>query len=222
MLDLKKFLVIAEPGYLRMNIRTDVAMHAVVGARRRHGGVHRQVRQALLALLAVAVVSVFSAAPIVSQTKMFKFNPAELVWQEHRDERLGYRIEMPGTPQVLVEEHPPVKETTVELSFDLINFSVTIARFPTLIIGKRAREILEERGQALRGAVGANIWRPLTIDGFVGREDMTEQHDFRAIYRNVVVGNRVITVAVAWHPTDETNAAATRFIDSFRLLSSGQ
>jgi hypothetical protein len=179
-------------------------------------------RHALLAAL-VATLSVVSAAPTVSQTKeMLKFNAGELVWQEHRNERFGYRIEVPGRPQVLVEDDPAVKETTLELWFDLMNFSVSITQFPNLIVGKQAREILEERGKTYQRAVGANRWRPLTINGFAGREDVIERDDFKAIFRNVVVGNRVIQVTVTWHPTGETNAAATRFIDSFQLLSTAQ
>jgi hypothetical protein len=66
--------------------------------------------------------------------------------------------------------------------------------------------------------VGAPRSSPLTIDGFPGRENAAEMPDYKAVYRNMVVGNRIIVVNVGWHPTADTDAAAERFLRSFSLF----
>ena len=153
----------------------------------------------------------------VAAAEMSKFKSAEVTWQEYRRDDLGFRIELPGKPEITVEKDPAFKETVVELPFDVMTFSVTVVEFPKVLSAQQAEQELEGRGVAQK-AVGATGSSEFTIDGFPGRENVAETRDYKAVYRNMVVGNRTILVNVGWHPTVDTDAAAQRFLQSFALV----
>src|SRR5689334_17396004 len=81
----------------------------------------------LLAVVGLFILLACDPRPAGSEVLMFK--PAELVWAEYRREDLGFRIEMPGKPQIAVGNDPALKETIVELSYDVVTFSVTVLEF---------------------------------------------------------------------------------------------
>ena len=146
------------------------------------------------------------------------FKPAELVWAEYRREDLGFRIEMPGKPQIAVGNDPALKETIVELSYDVVTFSVTVLEFQKALTPQEAEQELEARAAMARTAMDAARSRSFTMDGIPVRESVAEMDGYKAVYRNAVVGNRAILLNVAWHPTVDTNAAAERSLQSFALL----
>jgi hypothetical protein len=69
---------------------------------------------------------------------------------------------------------------------------------------------------------GAGFSR-FTMNGCPGREDIVMHKDgFKATYRTVVCGGRVIQLSVSWVSRDDTDPAVERFLRSFRLLPGQQ
>ena len=161
-------------------------------------------------------------APAAAQTAdEFVFKPGKLTWQEYRRDDFGFRVEMPGEPKVYLDPDPApfVKQTLVELPFDKVSFSVTIKEHDRTLTLAQENELLDRFGSIIQRALGGKGFTRFTMNGYPGREDVDEQKDdFRAVYRNVVVGKRVIQLNVGWYPGADTNAAAQRFLRSFTLL----
>src|SRR5262245_20583594 len=69
----------------------------------------RPSRRTCLSLLATAVATpavLAPTAPTAQAADQSRFKPAELTWQEYRNEAFGFRIEMPGRPEVFLDPDP--------------------------------------------------------------------------------------------------------------------
>ena len=181
-------------------------------------------RRAWLPLLVAAVLTpailVLTPAPVVAQTKHeYKFNPAKLSWQEYRRDDLGFRIEMPGAPEVMADESPDKlsKETSAELMFDRVTFAVIVRESPQIgaLTFAQADEELVYFANCLEPLWGVKpkLTR-FTMNGTPGLEFIFERKDWIMHYRAVVYGGSLIVVSV----DDSIGQAAQRFLKSFALL----
>ena len=102
------------------------------------------------------------------------------------------------------------------------DFYVYFTEFPEVVLPDKWFSTLRD-GHAILGRDSLRRDSSLMMNGFPVREFRFEQAGFFVISRNVVVGNRAISIVV-WslsHPRSiEENPAVRRFLNSFTLLPS--
>jgi hypothetical protein len=148
---------------------------------------------------------------------------AQEVWREFRRDDLGFRVELPGEPEI-EEEEDDVKDVMIR-SFD------ARVDYEKILMGIHHVEYKdpvspEEEFEALREGLRKGGFPPtreaaLTINGFPAREFICEADDnINIIHRRVVMGRFTLGVGVAGEHEVHDSPHTRRFLDSFKLLRS--
>jgi hypothetical protein len=139
-------------------------------------------------------------------------------WREYRREDLGFRIEMPGVPEIEEETGDLTQNmirsinATVEVDDTAIIFGVTFTTYKAV-----AAETWFKLFREGLSRIGAPITEtPITINGFPGRELVIESETIGGVYRTVVMDDATVTAAAIGDRRG--NPAVARFLDSFTLL----
>ena len=151
-------------------------------------------------------------APAAAQTAdKFVFKPGELTWQEYRRDDFGFRVEMPGEPNIEAQQ----SGMHAEVSFDVAAFGVTVRETTQgrAITSEEAAAVLDAQGKAIQASypgIKFHLTR-FTMNGCPGREDKVVGTAGTDIYRAVVCGGRYILLTVMYMPRDDTSSHGRAF-----------
>ena len=179
---------------------------------RRHGHRNALSRRAFVAALA-ATAAVPMASPARAQIQWHKLD----IWKPYRREDLGFEVEMPGEPEIDVEEDEDGKSIDAEFLFVGMMFGATHRESKRVLsltdVSAHQRKIAQRaKGRIIRET-------SFSLDGLPAIEIVSELEDaFVSILRAVVIGNRLITVDVIGGPDIAADPSALRFLNSFKLL----
>ena len=146
-------------------------------------------------------------------------------WQEYRRDDLGFKIEMPGKPEIESTEDKSadrtVQSTKADVTYGDAMFSVSVDQ--TYVKGASIRpddEYLNRSRRGMEKALGlkATSEKQFTTNGFPGHEFMFDVKGYYHLIRMIVLENRVITVSVNGNRSLETDPVVRRFLDSFAVL----
>jgi hypothetical protein len=177
----------------------------------------RKSRLVLAAVAVLAVVTLPASTTAFAQT-----------WQEYRSDELGFKVEMPGTPQVEEEEDEEtvdnntqkIKWTTVQLDHEEASLGVSSAQFEK---GFRQRPIdayVDDLLKRTEKALGVKVTRQnrLTMNDKPVREFFVETDGFCLVARLVFLDDRIIQVIATSIMPLAANPIVERFLQSFALL----
>ena len=172
-------------------------------------------RRRLVAVVAGAAATVTSFALLASAARAQA--PA---WREYRNNDMGFRVEMPGTPKV--------EEQTGDQSEPWTRIVSAQVELNDMILGvqcaeNRAATSAEDQHKLQREAMvaeGMPVTReePRTVSGLPARDFIRESGELNYIYRVVIVGNRTIRASVFGERSIHGHANVRRFLDSLTLL----
>jgi hypothetical protein len=180
---------------------------------RRHGRRRAFSRRTCLSAL-VAAATAPMASPARAQIQWHKLD----IWKPYRREDLGFEVEMPGEPEIDIEEDEDGKSINAEFLFVGMMFGATHRESKRVLsvadVSAHQRNIAQRaKGRIMRET-------SFSMDGLPAIEIVSELEDaFVCILRAVVIGNRLITVDVIGGPDIAADPSALRFLNSFRLLS---
>ena len=175
-------------------------------------------RRSLMSGLAAATASVGLSAGLISATAQA---PA---WREYRNNEMGFRVEMPGTPKVEEQNGEPsdpfIKTVDAQVEFnDMllgVHCSDNRAAFSTEEQYKLQREGM------VAGGMPVTREEARTVSGNPARDFIRESDDLNYIYRVVNVGKRTIGISAFGERSIHGNPNVRRFLDSLTLLQGGR
>jgi len=153
-------------------------------------------------------------------------------WHDHRDNELGFRVEVPARMFALTQMSGEFTLTEPPLKVMVTRWTHVRTRFDGMT--------LDAHGMEFRGtppAEGLSKWQregkptggkpasreeECTVSGVPGRQFIREADDTNFISRLVVVDNRAIVVSVSGARSIHGNPTASRFLDSLTLLRGGR
>jgi hypothetical protein len=145
-------------------------------------------------------------------------------WKEYRNNEMGFRVEMPGTPKV--------EEQTGDASEPWTRMISAQVELNDMILGvqcaeNRAATSAEEqykrhREEMVAGGMPVTREEARTVSGNPAREFIRESGDLNFIYRVVNVGKRTIALSVFGERNIHGNPNVRRFLDSLTLLQGGR
>ncbi len=145
---------------------------------------------------------------------------AAAAWREYRNNEMGFRVEMPGTPKVEEQSGDPSDPFTksvdaqVELNDMLLGVHCTENRAAA---PAEDQYKLQREGMAA-GGMAVTREEARTVSGNPARDFIRESGDLNYIYRVVNVGKRTIGISVFGERDIHGNPNVRRFLDSLTLL----
>jgi hypothetical protein len=149
---------------------------------------------------------------------------AAAAWREYRNDEMGFRVEMPGTPKVEEQNGDPsdpfIKsiDAQVELNDMLLGVHCTENRAASSADDQYK---LQREGMAA-GGMAVTREEARTVSGNPARDFIRESGDLNYIYRVVNVGKRTIGISVFGERNIHGNPNVRRFLDSLTLLQGGR
>src|SRR4051794_35734096 len=125
---------------------------------------------------------------------------AQDVWREFRRDDLGFRVELPGEPEI-EEDEDDVKDVTirwfdVQVDHEKIRMGVHHVEYKDPV--SPAEEFAAVREGLRRGGFPLTRETELTVNGFPAREFVCEADDnINLIHRRIVMGRFTLAVGVA-------------------------
>jgi hypothetical protein len=177
-------------------------------------------RRCVLSALAGAATTLTSLAAH-SRAAQAEAAPA---WREYRNDEMGFRVEMPGTPKVEEQNGDPgdpfIKsvDAQVELNDVLLGVHCTENR----AAASAGDQYKLQREGMVAGGMPVTREEARTVSGNPARDFIRESGDLNYIYRVVNVGKRTIAVSVFGERNIHGNPNARRFLDSLTLLQGGR
>jgi hypothetical protein len=141
------------------------------------------------------------------------------VWQEYRRTDLGFRVEMPGVPQVETEQDDLTRSVDAHVDYEQTRFAIYWQEWSSAQIEEELDASFRERMRAAGMAVNRETY--LVMSGVPAREFVhksDDPDDVNYIMRHVVMGKETIAVnAIGGHGI-HNSPTVRRFLDSFALL----
>jgi len=167
-------------------------------------------------------VAAVAAASAVLGVKMARAQGD--IWREYRREDLGFRIEMPGQPEITVEEADDkdiwIRATDAEVNRDNNLFGAHCTEWKNVQSAEEQFELIREGIRKLGMSATREV--PMTMNGFPAREFIRATEDYNFIHRLVVMEKLSIAAAVHGDPNMHSDPIVRRFFESFRLLRSAR
>jgi hypothetical protein len=159
-----------------------------------------------------------------SASAVLEWNVAQAqdVWREFRRNDAGFRIEMPGDPEVDDDKGLPtdpwIRVINARVEYEQIAFDILYIEFKQ---NRSEEEWFRGMRDGLNPAFKMVAETPLTMSGFQGREIIAESAELKldAVYRSFVVLNNSAIISVSAIGA-VANPNARRFLDSFMLFRS--
>jgi hypothetical protein len=145
-------------------------------------------------------------------------------WREYRNDEMGFRVEMPGTPKVEEQNGDPsdpfIKSVDAQVELNDMLLGVHCAE-------NRAASSAEEQYKLQRegmvaGGMPVTREEARTVSGNPARDFIRESGELNYIYRVVNVGKRTIGISVFGERNIHGNPNVRRFLDSLTLLQGGR
>jgi len=166
------------------------------------------------------VVSLLAAAASTPTILAVQARAQGDVWREYRRDDLGFRIEMPGEPEVEeVEDEAKdilIRSIDAQVDYEKILFGIHHTEYKNVVSAEEEFQFFREGMQ--KGGFPVTREAPLTIDGFPAREFICQSNDINIIQRLVVLGKFTIGVGVAGEREVHDSPLPRRFFASFQLL----
>jgi len=163
------------------------------------------------------VIPLLAAAASVSPVFMAR---AQDVWREYRRDDLGFRVEMPGEPDVDETEDEAkdivLRSLDAQVDYEKIIFGVHHTEYKNAVSADEEFALLR-KGMAT-GGFAVTREAALTIDGVSGREFVSDSDTINIVHRLMVMDRFTIGVAVAGEREIHDSPLTRRFFDSFKLL----
>jgi hypothetical protein len=142
------------------------------------------------------------------------------IWQEYRRDDVGFRIELPGVPNIRVEKGGPgdnwTTSTNAQLRYQHEIFDVSWTEFKDIIPVegeyKRFRDMMTGAGYQIDEDI------PLTLYDVPAREFIIETGQLNFVRRIMAVRNVAIGIHAMGARNIHNSPTVRRFLDSFRLL----
>ena len=143
-------------------------------------------------------------------------------WTEYRPAGGGFRVEMPGTPQIETYSTPMAAGPVTEAGFDAGDDDYEVVFFGIPKEGSNSRTAEESfkdtRDALTRGVVGHKE-TDLKLDSVEGRQLIIMESNGRvSVYRTYVSGNRYWRICVS-NRNGTLPPGAARFLESFKLVA---
>jgi hypothetical protein len=164
------------------------------------------------------------ATTLTSLTAHSRAAQAEAAWREYRNNEMGFRVEMPGTPKVEEQNGDPsdpfLKSIDAQVEFNdmLLGVHCTENRAASSADDQYK---LQREGMAA-GGMAVTREEARTVSGNPARDFIRESDDLNYIYRVVNVGKRTIGISVFGERNIHGNPNVRRFLDSLTLLQGGR
>jgi hypothetical protein len=145
------------------------------------------------------------------------------VWREFRRDDLGFRVELPGEPEIEEQEDDVkdiwIRSVDAQVDYEKILFGIHHTEYKDVISPEEEFRLTSE---GLRTAgFPATREAPLTINGFPAREFICEADDnINMIHRRIVMGRFTLGVGIAGEREIHASPLTRRFLESFKLLRS--
>ena len=169
-------------------------------------------RRALLPLIAAAALS---PGAIMTPARAHG-----IAWRMYRREDLGFEVEMPGEPEVIVEtgegDDPWVRSIDAQVDAEQMTFGASYHEYQRPISPEEEALAQDEAVRMLEARIARETL--FTMSGFRAREFVMESDALDGIVRMVVIDNHRIMVSVLGDRSIQTNATVRRFLDSFKVL----
>ena len=169
-------------------------------------------------LMSVLAAAASTSAVLVATTALARADD----WQEYLRDDLGFRVEMPGEPEVDVKEDG-VDETIVRLidaqvydDEDNNLFGVHCTEYRDPVSAEQEYRLFRE-GMRL-GGLGVTRESALMINNIVAREFTRESGGINFVHRLLVVDRRTIGISVYGDRDIHDSREVQRFLRSFMLL----
>ena len=142
------------------------------------------------------------------------------IWQEFRRDDVGFRIELPGVPNIRVEKGDPgdnwITSTNAQLRYQHEIFDVSWTEFKDVIAVeseyKRFRDMMTGAGYQIDEDIA------LTLYDVPAREFIIETGQLNFVRRIMAVRNVAIGIHAMGARNIHNSPTVRRFLDSFRLL----
>ncbi len=146
--------------------------------------------------------------------------------REHRDEEMGFRVEMPGefeVRQYVGETNDPwIKETSAKINIERMSLVATGIEYRGTPSVEEIYKLVENCTGIL-GNICATREERRAVSGLSAREYIREaDDDLNFISRMVVVRNRAIGAGAFGERSIHGNPTVLRFLDSLALLQGGR
>jgi hypothetical protein len=141
------------------------------------------------------------------------------VWQEYRRTDLGFRVEMPGVPQVETEQDDLTRSVDAHVDYEQTCFAIYWQEWSSAQIEEELDASFRERMRAAGMAVNREtclVMSGVSAREFVHKSD--DPDDVNYILRHVVMGKETIAVNVIGGHGIRNSPTVRRFLDSFALL----
>jgi len=174
-------------------------------------------RRRIIPLLAAAASA---PAVLVSNAAWAQAN----VWREYRRDDLGFRVELPGEPEVEEKEDEAkdilIRSVDVQVDYEKMSFGVHHTEYKDTISAEEEFGLFRE-GMAA-GGFPVTREAALMIEGVSAREFICESDAINLIHQLVVRDRFTIGVAVAGESEIHGSPLTRRFFDSFKLLGNAR
>jgi len=165
-------------------------------------------------------LTVAASAPILLSLNAAR---AQDDWREFRRDDLGFRVELPGEPEI-EEDEDDIKDVTircfdVQVDYDRILMGVHHIEYKDPV--SPGEEFAAVREGLRTGGFPLTREPALTINGFPAREFICEADDnINIIHRRIVMGRFTLGVGVAGEREVHASPLTRLFFESFKLLRS--
>jgi hypothetical protein len=193
-----------------------MSLHLVIG------NVNWSRRRLMLALVGAATtLTSLSALSALSSAAQAEAAPA---WREYRNNEMGFRVEMPGTPKVEEQNGDPSDPFTksIDAQVDLNDMLLGVHCAENRAAASAEDQYKLQREGMVAGGMPVTREEARTVSGTPARDFIRESDDINYIYRVVNVGKRTIGVSVFGERNIHGNANVRRFLDSLALLQGGR
>ena len=173
-------------------------------------------RRRVMAALAGAstILTTLSALSRAAQAE------AAAAWREYRNDEMGFRVEMPGTPKVEEQNGDPGDPfiKSVDAQVELNDMLLGVHSTENRAAASAEEQYKLQREGMVAGGMPVTREEARTVSGNPARDFIRESGDLNYIYRVVNVGKRTIGVSVFGERTIHGNPNVRRFLDSLTLL----
>ena len=173
-------------------------------------------RRSILSVSALALVAV--ALPVVGADRA----ALAQAWSAYEPPGAGYRVDLPGRPEILRSADDLLAHTIVGVRFDGVDFRASHWRCRPVDRDKIEAELDAFRDEILDGLpmrVGAQ--QDLTIGGWPARQIVFETTTgvVVGVTRHMIAGALMINLTAAGAPDVASRPVVRRFLESLALVS---
>jgi hypothetical protein len=163
------------------------------------------IRQIILGFFITPILLALLPAPVWAQS-----------WHEYRRDDCGFKIEMPGKPEIEATE---AKSTSATVTYGDTMFAADCHQ--GVFTSRRANAYFDNFRNGIQKQMGLSVTseRSFMMNGLPGHEFIFDAEGYYQVIRMVVFeDDRVIGVSVTSGRNMEADPVAGRFLHSFALL----